>query len=113
MRNTASGTRALAPTTPAIPTSYTPGPYAIGETGYITSTDRDHHFVAHVCHDRNGQRHPANEALLAAVTDLHQACAAAERLLTRQKFHATEHTDEGRTLLALRAALAKVEGGAA
>src|SRR5690606_30166686 len=52
MRNTASGARALAPTTPTIHTSYTPGPYAIGDTGYITSTDRDHHYVAQVCHDR-------------------------------------------------------------
>lgn len=112
MHITSPGARALAPTTPAIATSFTPGPYAISDTGYITSTDRDHHYVAQVCHARNGQRHPANEALLAAAPDLHQACTSAERLLTRQKFHATEHTDEGRTLLALRAALAKVEGGA-
>lgn len=113
MHTPSPGTRALAPTTPILPTRYTPGPYAIGDTGYITSTDRDHHYVAQVCHDRNGQRHPANEALFAAAPDLHQAARAAEALLTRQKWRADPHSAEGALLLELRAALAKVEGGAA
>ena len=108
MRTTASGTRALAPTTPTIHTSYTPGPYAIGDTGYITSTDRDHHYVAQVCHDRNGQRHPANEALLAAAPDLHQALAE-----VLGDYRNDLAVIRPRTLKLIVSALAKVEGGAA
>lgn len=108
MRTTASGTRALAPTTPTIPTSYTPGPYAIDEMGYITSTDRDHHFVAQVCHDRNGERHPANEALLAAATDLHQALVE-----VLGDYRNDLAMIRPRTLKLIVSALARVEGGAA
>lgn len=108
MRTTASGTRALAPTTPTIPTSYTPGPYAIGDTGYITSTDRDHHYVAQVCHDRNGQRHLANEALLAAAPVLHQALVE-----VLGDYRNDLALIRPRTLKLIVSALAKVEGGAA
>lgn len=108
MRTTASGARAFAPTTPTIPTRYTPGPYAIGDTGHITSTDRDHHFVAQVCHDRNGKRHQANEALLAASPDLHQALTA-----VLADYRADLALVRPRTMKLLRAALAKVDGGAA
>ncbi len=54
----------------------------------------------------------ANCRLIAAAPELHRACIAAEALLTRQKFIANQHTPEGVVLLALRAALATVEGGA-
>lgn len=108
MRTTASGRRALAPTTPTIPTSYTPGPYAIGDTGYITSTDRDHHFVAQVCHDRKGHRHTANEALLAAAPELHQALVE-----VLGDYRNDLALIRPRTLKLIVSALAKVEGGAA
>ena len=115
MRTTASGTRALAPTSPTIPTSYTPGPWHEHSHRQIGP---DEGIVAEVWSaigwgDAAVQQADANVRLIAAAPELHQACAAAESLLTRQKFHATEHTEEGRTLLALRAALAKVEGGVA
>lgn len=108
MRNTASGTRALAPTTPTVPTSYTPGPYAIGETGYITSADLDHQFVAQVCHDRNGHRHAANEALLAAAPELHQVLVE-----IMGDYRNDLAVIRPRTLKLIVSALAKVEGGAA
>ena len=41
-----------------------------------------------------------------AAPELYQACAAAEALLSRQRHHATDRTEEGRTLLARREALA-------
>lgn len=115
MRTTASGTRALAPTSPTIPISYTPGPWHEHSHRQIGP---DEGIVAEVWSaigwgDAAIQQADANVRLIAAAPELHQACAAAESLLTLQKFHATEHTEEGRTLLALRAALAKVEGGAA
>ena len=53
----------------------------------------------------------ANCLLIAASPALHQACAAAEALLTRQRHLATERTEEGRILLALRAALASARYG--
>jgi hypothetical protein len=90
------------------PTRYTPGPYAIVDTGHITSTDRDHHFVAQVCHDHNGQRHQGNEALLAAAPELHQALAAV--LSDYRNDLALIRT---RTLKLIVSALAKVEGGEA
>lgn len=52
----------------------------------------------------------ANVLLIAAAPDLHQACVTAAALLTRQKFIASPHSPEGAVLLALRAALALVEG---
>ncbi|HAF53892.1 MAG TPA: hypothetical protein DCL01_01415 [Thauera sp.] len=169
MRNTASGTRALAPTTPTLtpellaalkaidacaaglshyadfdqadraeeirvllegvksyadealaelderrgtrtnhPTSYTPGPYFVFDGGFITSRAPDHHYVAQVCHDRTGQRHLGNEALLVAAPDLHQALKA---------IIADNSMGLGlvrpRTMKLVRAAVAKVEGGAA
>lgn len=115
MRTTASGTRALAPTSPTISISYTPGPWHEHSHRQIGP---DEGIVAEVWSaigwgDAAIQQADANVRLIAAAPDLHQACAAAESLLTLQKFHATEYTEEGRTLLALRAALAKVEGGAA
>lgn len=52
----------------------------------------------------------ANALLISAAPDLHQACATAVALLTRQKFIASPHSPEGAVLLTLRAALALVEG---
>ena len=53
----------------------------------------------------------ANCLLVAAAPELYQACADAESLLTRQCHLATERTEEGRALLALRAALASARSG--
>lgn len=114
MHTPSPGTRALAPSTPAISASFTPGPWRehshrqIGpDAGIVCEV-----WSASGSGDAAIKEADANVDLIAAAPDLHQACTSAERLLTRQKFRATEHTDEGRTLLALRAALAKVEGGA-
>jgi len=62
--------------------------------------------------DANNQA-DANCRLIAASPELLQACVAAEAQLTRQHFIANKHSPEGSILVTLRAALAKVEGGAA
>ena len=120
MRTTASGTRALAPTTPTIPTiptttSYTPGPWHEHSHRQIGP---DEGIVAEVWSaigwgDAAIQQADANVRLIAAAPELHQACVLADALLARQKFIANEHSAEGAALLALRAALEKVDGGAA
>ena len=59
------------------------------------------------------QQADANERLIAAAPDMHQAASAAEALLTRQKWKPSEHTPEGAVLMSLRAALAKADRRAA
>lgn len=55
----------------------------------------------------------ANTHLIASAPALYQAVRAAEALLSRQKWIASEHTPEGAVLMVLRAAIAKAEGSAA
>lgn len=108
MRTTASGTPAHAHRTP---TRYTTGPW------YEHSHRQIGPAAGIVCEvwsaigggDAIAQA-DANAILIAAAPDLHQACATAAALLTRQKFIASPHSPEGAVLLALRAALALVEG---
>lgn len=111
MHSTTPGT-----STPTLSTRFTPGPWhehshrhigpnegivcevwsAIGETTDDAVTQAD-----------------ANTHLIASAPTLYQAVCAAEQLLARQKWIASEHTPEGAVLMALRAAIAKAEGGEA
>lgn len=115
MRTTASGTRDLAPTVPTRTPSFTPGPWHEHSHRQIGPGEG---IVCEVWSalgwgDTAIQQADANVRLIAAAPELHQACAAAEALLTRQKWAASEFAPEGVVLTALRAALAKVEVGAA
>lgn len=78
MRHTASGTRALAPTTPTIPTSYTPGPWHEHSHRQIGP---DEGIVAEVWSAVGGgdaiQQADANVRLIAAAPDLYQALRSA------------------------------------
>ncbi|HQZ01693.1 MAG TPA: hypothetical protein PL024_12360 [Thauera sp.] len=70
-------------------------------------------LTIHVDDDMADAELVAHARLLAAAPELHQACADAEALLTRQKWIPSTSTPEGGVLAALRAALAKAQGGAA
>ena len=98
-----------------IPSRYTPGPWHEHSHRQIGP---DKGIVCEVWSalgwgDTAIQQADANVRLIAAAPELHQACAAAEALLTRQKWAASEFAPEGAVLAALRAALAKVVGGEA
>ena len=110
MRNTASGTRALAPTTPTISTSFTPGPWRehshrqIGpDAGIVCEV-----WSAIGWGDAAIQQADANVRLIAAAPELHQALKAiiADNRLGLGLVRP-------RTMKLIRAALTKAEGGAA
>ena len=110
MRTPASGTRALAPTTPTIPTSYTPGPWREHSHRQIGP---DEGIVCEVWSaigwgDAAIQQADANVRLIAAAPELHQALNA---------IIADNRIGLGlvrpRTMKLILAALAKVKGGAA
>lgn len=110
MHITSPGARALAPTTPTIPTSYTPGPWHEHSHRQIGP---DEGIVAEVWSaigwgDAAIQQADANVRLIAAAPELHQALLAALVAVAGCNgdglFDDQEH--------AIRAALAKVEGGA-
>ena len=110
MRNTASGTRALAPTSPTIPTSFTPGPWhehshrQIGpDAGIVCEV-----WSAIGWGDAAIKEADANVHLIAAAPELHQALA--EILSDYRNDLAVIRP---RTLKLIVSALAKVEGGAA
>jgi len=111
MRTTASGTRALAPTTPTILTSYTPGPWHEHSHRQIGP---DEGIVAEVWSaigwgDAAIQQADANVRLIAAAPELHQALLAA--LLVVAGCNGDGIFDEQERVI--RAALRKVAGGAA
>lgn len=110
MRNTASGPRALAPTTPTLPASYTPGPWHEHSHRQIGP---DEGIVAEVWSaigwgDAAIQQADANVRLIAAAPELHQALKAiiADNRLGLGLVRP-------RTMKLIRAALTKAEGGAA
>jgi len=111
MRNTASGPRALAPTTPTISTSFTPGPWHEHSHRQIGP---DEGIVCEVWSaigwgDSAIQQADANVRLIAAAPALHQACAAALVVVAGCNGDGLFDDQER----AIRAALAKVEGDAA
>lgn len=111
MRTTASGARALAPTTPTLPASYTPGPWHEHSHRQIGP---DEGIVAEVWSaigwgDAAIQQADANVRLIAAAPELHQALTAALVVVAGCNGDGL-FDDQERTI---RAALAKVEGGAA
>lgn len=98
----------------ALPIGHTPGPWHEHSHRQIGP---DEGIVAEVWSaigsgDAAIQQADANVRLIAAAPELHQACVLAETLLAGHKFIANEHSLEGAALVALRAALANVEGGA-
>ena len=110
MRNTASGTRELAPTSPTIPTSFTPGPWhehshrQIGpEAGIVCEV-----WSAIGWGDAAIKEADANVHLIAAAPELHQALAA-----VLADYRADLAMIRPHTMGLIRAALAKAEGGAA
>ena len=110
MRNTASGTRALAPTTPTIHTSYTPGPWHEHSHRQIGP---DEGIVAEVWSAIGGgdaaiQQADANVRLIAAAPELHQALLA-----VLSDYRADLALIRPNTMKLILASLAKVEGGAA
>jgi hypothetical protein len=111
MRTPASGTRALAPTKPTIPTSYTPGPWHEHSHRQIGPAEG---IVAEVWSaigwgDAAIQQADANVRLIAAAPELHQALLAALVVVAGCNGDGLFDDQER----AIRAALAKVEGGAA
>jgi len=111
MRHSASGTRALAPTSPTIPTSYTPGPWHEHSHRQIGP---DEGVVAEVWSaigttdvDRIAQA-DANARLIAAAPELHQALAE-----VLGDYRNDLAMIRPRTLKLIVSALAKVEGVAA
>lgn len=111
MRTTASGARALAPTTSTLPASYTPGPWHEHSHRQIGP---DEGIVAEVWSaigwgDAAIQQADANVRLIAAAPELHQALTAALVVVAGCNGDGL-FDDQERTI---RAALAKVEGGAA
>ena len=111
MRTPASGARALAPTTPTITTRYTPGPWHEHSHRQIGP---DEGIVAEVWSaigwgDAAIQQADANVRLIAAAPELHQALTAALVVVAGCNGDGL-FDDQERTI---RAALAKVEGGAA
>ena len=110
MRNTASGTRALAPMSPTLSPSFTPGPWhehshrQIGpDAGIVCEV-----WSAIGWGDAAIQEADANVRLIAAAPELYQALAAV--------LHDCEDglaLIRPRTRGLIRAVMAKVEGGAA
>ena len=111
MRTPASGTRALAPTSPTSPSSYPPGPWHKHSHWMIGP---DEGIVCEVWSaigwgDSAIQQADANVRLIAAAPALHQACAAALVVVAGCNGDGLFDDQER----AIRAALAKVEGDAA
>lgn len=111
MRTTASGTRALAPTSPTIPTSYTPGPWhehshrQIGPDAGIVCE-----VWSPICWGDDAIKEAdANVHLIAAAPELHQALRVA--LVVVAGCNGDGIFDDQERVI--RAALAKAEGGAA
>ena len=111
MHTRSPGTRALAPTTPTISTSFTPGPWREHSHRQIGP---DEGIVCEVWSaigwgDAAIQRADANVRLIAAAPDLHRALLAALVVVAGCNGDGLFGDQER----AIRAALAKVEGGAA
>ena len=111
MHTRSPGTRALAPTTPTISTSFTPGPWRehshrqIGpDAGIVCEV-----WSAIGSGDAAIKEADANVDLIAAAPALHQACAAALVVVAGCNGDGLFDDQER----AIRAALAKVEGDAA
>ena len=111
MHTRSPGTRALAPTTPTISTSFTPGPWHEHSHRQIGP---DEGIVCEVWSaigwgDSAIQQADANVRLIAAAPALHQACAAALVVVAGCNGDGLFDDQER----AIRAALAMVEGDAA
>lgn len=108
MRNTASGTPAHTQST--LPPSFTPGPWrAIGHRRIVTTVGA----CLPICEVWSGgvgiDQADANERLIAAAPELYQALQGALVVVAGCNADGAFNHQEG----AIRAALAKVEGGAA
>ena len=111
MRTPASGTRALAPTSPTIPSSYTPGPWHKHSHWMIGPVEG---VVCQIWSFLSGNvancidQADADARLIAAAPELHQALVE-----LMGDYRNDLAVIRPRTLKLIVSALAKVEGGAA